>query len=109
MIHPISRESVYSYRSADHAVRDFMIKRARVILFICKTTSIDVKSFRISSIKLFMYRNRSWNVFREVIKRLDTAEEMDYFVHLEWADRPKYLTFVKHMAEDWLIDHEKLV
>lgn len=97
------RDSVYSFRNADDVVRAFMRKYARVSVNICKMQGVPIEGLRNYLIGLYMYRNARWNRVREILKRLQDADEIDYLYHLSKADRPKYIQMLSSLMEDeWL-------
>lgn len=103
----LCRETVYSYRSACSAVEPFVEKYARATCFVAKKTGLTPKDLKYTLIKAFMYKNTSWNIARDVIKRVELHDLYDSLSPLSVRESQKYLTVVKVMLEDEWLDAEK--
>ena len=102
------REAVYSYRYAVLVVDRFIDSYSRVINFVAKKLWMDPKELRDMLVNQFMHKNARWNVTRDMFKKIDRQDLYDELSVYDKETFVKYLTCVKSLSEDWLIDHEKL-
>lgn len=89
-------------------VDKFLDNYARVHIFVARMIGKDPKEFREALIRAFMYRNARWNVTRDVLKYVHNQDLYAVLKALSLPDRTIYLTAVKTLCEDFLIDSEKL-
>lgn len=103
-----SLRSSYSFSYSESVVDSFLDHYARAANFICSKLRINPLVFRIRLIKLFMDNQPRWRVTRDALKII---EREDLYCDMRQLTREEclvYLTSIKTLAEDWLIDHEKL-
>jgi hypothetical protein len=99
---------VYSYRFASKVVTDFEEKYARVVLFVGEKLQMLPEEFRNYLVNQFQHNNRRWNVTREALKLIDKHDQYEMLGKLTPSEFVQYVTCVKSLAVDWLLDHESL-
>lgn len=103
-----SLPSTYPYHYSEQVIAEFENKYARVMLFISKKLGFTPKYFRLMLINAFMNHNGHWNVVRETLKYVDRHDLYGLIATMTKEEAVKYLTSVRTIVEDWLIDDEKL-
>lgn len=103
-----SRPHAYPYLYSEGVIDEFLKNYSRVVLFVSKKCHMSAKEFRFNMIKCFMYRNSRWNVLRETLKYIEKHQLYSDMAFYHGPDFEKYLTAVRSLVEDSLIDNEKL-
>jgi hypothetical protein len=98
----------YPYLYAESVVDSFIDSWGRVTIFVAKKSGMTPSAFRNLLVKTFMYRNGRWNVTRDLLKYIDRHNLYNEMAFYDRSDFQKYLTCVKSLVEDDLIDSEKL-
>lgn len=98
----------YPFLYSVRIVEDFIIKYSRATCFIAKKLDMDPRDLKLELTKLFMYKNRCWNVWRETIKYIDIHNMYGYLQVYDRSNFIKYLTCIRSLETDFLIDSEKL-
>jgi hypothetical protein len=98
----------YPYLYAENIVDKFIDSYSRVCIFVAKKSGIDPKRFRMLLIAAFMYRNKRWNIVRDMLKYIHRRELYDEMSFFDPPDFRKYLTHLKYFIEEELIDAGKL-
>ena len=101
---PSLRHSVYSYRFAANVVESFVDKYGRATIFVGRKLCMEPRAFKMGLIKMFMNHNMHFQIFREVIKRVEKYNMYSDFSHLSRSDFILYLTSVKVWVEDDYMD-----
>ena len=94
----------YPYFYSESVVNKFIDKHSRVTVFIAKKLHKDPRDFRYTLIKLFMDRNGAWNSTRDTIKYIEKHDLYAMIDSLSYENVKKYLTGVKYLVQDSLID-----
>jgi len=103
-----TRHSVYSRDYAEKIIQQFIDSYARVLIFVAKKLRIDPKTFRDILINAFIYRNASWNCLRDALKYIDKHDLYKELSSYHGEVFKNYLTDVKYIVTDTLIDEKKL-
>lgn len=99
----------YPYFYAESVVYKFIDKYSRVVHFIAKKIGMEPSEFTMLMIKLFMYQNGAWNSIRDTLKYVDKHRLIDEIAHYSRIDTLNYLTKIKYIVQDSLIDKELLL
>lgn len=98
----------YPYFYSASIVDSFIDSYSRATYFLAKKLGYDPKDFRMTLIKLFMSGSPRWNITREVIKKVENWNMYNELMTYDRSGVLKYLTSVRTMVEDELIDKEIL-
>ena len=106
MASSLTRHSTYSYRYASDVVHAFVQKYARVLVLISYIYQVDKKELVEKLKYLFMKNNTKWNVVRDLLKRVQNREDMDYLRSLPRLQAQSYIHMLRSFAEDSVIEPE---
>lgn len=94
--------SVFSRELARDVVKQFVAKYPRATYFTAINLGVDVENLAASMEKMFMYRNRDWNMFRDCVKHVDKRWNVDRPRVLGPGIFKNYLTTTKQeLIERW--------
>ena len=99
---------VYSWEYSREVVDQFLKDYARVTIHVGKLLGLSPTEMRESLVKAFRYHNTRWKVLRETLKYIDKEGLPTILSRLGREDRLVYLTAVRSLVEDDMIDGEKL-
>lgn len=99
---------VYSLEYAHEVIDQFVDKLGRATAFFANKLGYDAIDFRRLLVNLFRYRNARWNVVRDCIKYFDKYDLYDDVRQYDAENFRIWLTSVKTLVEDDLIDRKKL-
>lgn len=86
-------------------VESFVQKYARATIYIAKRCGMSPRDFKWSLIKLFRFNNGRWNSVRDTVKYVQRWQLWEEAGRYDFTAFQKYLTCVKTLAEDNLMDN----
>ena len=98
----------YPYLFAESVVDNFLDKYSRVVIFVARKLEMPPKHLRYLLIKTFMLHPAKWNAVRDTLKTVEQQQLYGVLCTLDAENVANYLTCVKTMCEDSLIDEKKL-
>lgn len=101
--HPISPSSSYPYQYSADVIEGFVIKYARVVLFVARKLNMAPGELKFRMIKMFQHHNKRWQIFREYLKYI---EKWNMYAELRGYSRSEFIkwsTSVKTLCEDDVI------
>jgi len=98
----------YSFDFSADVVDNFICKYWRATATVGTSLGLSTSDMRRSLINAFMRNQPRWKCLRDTIKRCTEPEQLALLRCLSKTEAIKYLTSVRSIAEDYLIDHGEL-